>query len=180
MNPNRNAPPDRTPDASPPLIDFMAQAIAMEQEAAQRYDEFADAMEMHNNLEVAAMFRKLAGIESRHADELLAEMGWSELPVFPRIAFEGFEGAETAPSDAIHYLMTPWHALQVALGAEERAVRFFTKLLEVATDPAVRRAATEMLAEEREHVELVRAWMDKVEKPAESWAVDPDPPRFTD
>jgi rubrerythrin len=172
--------PAAAPAAPPPLVDFMAQAIAMEQEAAQRYEEFADAMEMHNNREVAQMFRKLAGIESRHADELLAEMGWTELPVVPRIAFEGFEGAETPPVDAVHYLMTPWHVLQVALAAEERAVRFFTRLLEVATDPAVRRAANEMLGEEREHVELVRAWMGRVEQPADGWAVDPDPPRYTD
>jgi rubrerythrin len=177
MNPD---PDGRPATASSPFADFMAQAIAMEQEAAQRYEEFADAMETHNNREVAAIFRKLANIESRHADELLAEMGWSELPIVPRIAFEGFEGAETAPIDAVHYLMTPWHVLQVALAAEERAVRFFGRLLEIATDPAVRRAATEMLGEEREHVDLVRAWLDRVEKPAESWAVDPDPPRYTD
>ena len=37
-----------------------------------------------------------------------------------------------------------------------------------------------MLGEEREHVELVRAWMAKVEQPAATWALDPDPPRYTD
>jgi hypothetical protein len=29
-------------------------------------------------------------------------------------------------------------------------------------------------------VELIRAWMSKVEKPADDWFVDPDPPRYTD
>ena len=37
-----------------------------------------------------------------------------------------------------------------------------------------------MRAEEEEHVALVKAWMDKVERPAEDWANDPDPPRYTD
>lgn len=162
------------------LDSFMAAAIAMEEEAAQRYAEFADAMEMHNNLEVAAMFRKLAVIEGRHAEELLAQRGWSTVPLVPRIAFEGFEGPETAPSDDVHYLMTPWHVLEVALANEERAVRFFAQLAASTTDESVRKAALEMKAEEEEHVELVRAWMDKVEKPTADWAVDPDPPRYTD
>ena len=54
----------------------MAQALAMEIEAAQRYAEFADAMEMHNNREVAALFRKMADIEGKHATQIMAEMGW--------------------------------------------------------------------------------------------------------
>lgn len=162
------------------LSDFMAQAIAMELEARERYEEFADAMEAHNNREVAAMFRKLAVIEGKHADQMLAQMGWSELPVLPRVAFEGFEGPETAPVDAVHYLMKPWHVLQLALACEQRAVRFFEHLARSANDDAVRRAALEMAEDEREHVALVRAWMQKVEPPPDGWEVDPDPPRYTD
>ena len=56
----------------------MTQALAMETEAAQRYAEFADAMEMHNNREVAALFRKMADIEGRHAQQIMAEMGWTD------------------------------------------------------------------------------------------------------
>ena len=165
---------------SPSLADFMTQAIAMELEARERYEEFADAMEAHNNREVAAMFRKLAAIEGKHADQLLAQMGWSELPVQARVAFEGFEGPETAPVDAVHYLMKPWHVLQLALACEQRAVRFFEHLAHTTGNEAVRRAALEMCEDEREHVALVRAWMLKVEPPPEGWEIDPDPPRYTD
>ena len=177
MNP---IPPEPGVATTPSLADFMAQAIAMELEAAQRYEEFADAMEAHNNPEVAAMFRKLAVIEAKHGDQLLAQMGWTELPFQPRIAFEGFEGAETAPVDAVHYLMKPWHVLELALAGEERAVRFFDHLARTTDDAAVRSAAEEMREEEREHVELVRAWMRKVEPPPEGWEIDPDPPHYTD
>ena len=52
-------------------VDFMVHAYAMETEAAERYAEFADAMEMHNNREVAELFRKLSRIEQRHADQIL-------------------------------------------------------------------------------------------------------------
>jgi rubrerythrin len=164
------------------LAEFMTLALAMETEAAERYAEFADAMEMHNNLEVAALFRKLAGIEGKHAAQIMAEMGWREAPPMPpgRPTWEGFEAPETTPGDEVHYLMQPWHALQLALQNEERAERFFGRLARAATVGTVRKAALELEAEEREHVELVRAWLAKVPPPDSDWAVDPDPPSYTD
>jgi rubrerythrin len=164
------------------LDDFMNQALVMEMEAAQRYSDFADAMEMHNNLEVAALFRKMADIEGKHAQQIMAQMGWTTTPApLPgAIHWDGFEAPETAAIDDVHYLMQPYHALEVALAAEVRAERFFAKLVRAATTPAVRKAAREMQEEEREHVELVRAWMKKVPKPDADWADDPDPPRYTD
>ena len=164
------------------LAVFMAQAYAMEREAVERYTEFADAMEMHNNREVAALFRTMAQYEAKHAEQIMAEMGWKTAPEPVAGAFEwpGFEAPETVPIDAVHYLMQPWHALQLALAAEQRAEAFFGELALAATDDAVRRAALELQAEEHEHVELVRAWLDKVPVPDGDWATDPDPPRYTD
>jgi len=164
------------------LTDFMAQAWEMEIEASQRYSDFADAMEMHNNREVAAMFRTMADYESKHADEIMATMGWVEAPpLTPRgVSWPGYEAPETASVDDVHYLMQPWHALQLALAAEQRAERFFAELARVATVGAVRAAARELQAEEKQHVALVRAWMKKVPKPDRDWAVDPDPPSYTD
>lgn len=158
---------------------LMAQALAIEQEAAQRYAELADAMEMHNNGEVAALFRQMAAIESRHVAQLLRKMGW-EHPPAPSVApaWEGFEGAETVAADDVHYLMRPWHALQLALRAEERAERFFGALARGADDPSIRTAALELQQEEHAHVELIRAWLARVPQPEPDWAVDPDPPRY--
>jgi rubrerythrin len=164
------------------LVDFMAQAWEMEIEAAQRYTDFADSMEMHNNREVAAMFRTMANYETKHADEIMATMGWSESPpVTARSGgWPGYEAPETPGIDDVHYLMRPWHALQLALAAEQRAERFFAELVRVATDSAVREAARALQAEEQEHVRLVLEWMKKVPQPDKDWAVDPDPPRYTD
>jgi rubrerythrin len=80
----------------------------------------------------------------------------------------------------VHYLMQPWHALQLALAAEQRAEAFFGALADIAIDEAVRRAARELQAEEAEHVELVKAWMAKLPKPDGNWQDDPDPPRYND
>jgi len=173
-NPKANAP--RT------LAEFMAQALAMEREAAQRYSDFADAMEIHNNREVAALFRKMAGIERKHAARIMAEMGWKDTPALPsgKPSWEGFEAPETTPGDEVHYLMQPYHALQLALLNEQRAERFFAGLARAATVESVRAAALELQAEEQEHVKLVRAWMKKLPKPDRYWANDPDPPSYTD
>ena len=167
----------------PPTLDaFMAQALAMELEAVERYTEFADAMETHNNLEVASMFRTMAGYESKHAEQIMKDMGWTQAPaVSPAShAWSSFDAPEATPIDAVHYLMQPWHALQLALASEQRAEAFFGALADAATDPAVRKAALELQAEEAEHVALVQAWMEKVPRPDSDWAMDPDPPRYTD
>ena len=164
------------------LADFMAQALAMEREAVERYTEFADAMEMHNNREVAAMFRTMANYESKHAEQIMGEMGWKEDPEPPAGGFgwPDLEAPETVPIDEVHYLMQPWHALQLALAAEQRAEVFFGRLAKATTSESVRRAALELQAEEQEHVELVRTWLAKVPTPDGDWANDPDPPRYTD
>jgi rubrerythrin len=164
------------------LQDFMAQALLMEREAVARYTEFADAMDVHNNKEVAALFRTMAGYEGKHAAEIMAQMGWTDATVPPAgaVGWPGFEAPETVPVEDVHYLMQPWHALHLALAAEQRAETFFGQLAEAATDEGVRRAALELQREEQEHVELVRAWIKKVPEPDGDWADDPDPPSYTD
>ena len=169
----------RTPQT---LEALMAQALTMEREAVARYTELAEMMETHNNTEVAALFRKMAEYEGHHVAQILADMGWAEDEYASHEAggWAGVEPPESVPVDEMHYLMHPWHALQLALAAEQRAVEFFDAMAREAPDDTMRRAAEEMRAEEVEHVELVRAWLAKVPKPGAEWAVDPDPPRYVD
>lgn len=164
------------------LEQFMAQAVAMERDAVERYTEFADMLETANNREVATLFRTIAGYESKHAQHIMDEMGWSEAPPPPTIPYgaPGLEAPEAMPLDEVHYLMQPWHALQLALAAEKRAQAFFAVLARTATNEAVKRAALELQAEEGEHVRLVQRWLEKVPPPDHDWAEDPDPPRYTD
>jgi rubrerythrin len=160
----------------------MTLALMMETEAAQRYAELADAMETHNNREVAKLFRQMAEIESKHAGRIVAGMDWRAAPMLsPTLSgWVSQESAETAPGDDVHYLMQPYHALQIALAGELRAVAFFDRLLRAAKDPVVKKAARELRDEEREHVALVKAWLEKVPKTTADWDDDPDPPRYTE
>ncbi len=179
---SHNAPAGAASSVPHTLEEFMAQALVMELDAVDRYTEFADTMEMHNNTEVAAMFRTMAGYEGKHAREIMAEMGWRDASAAPRLTLRwpGFDAPEAVPMDEVHYLMQPWHALQLALAAEQRAEAFFSALAAAATTEAVRSKARELQAEEAEHVALVRAWMARVPQPDSDWANDPDPPRYTD
>jgi len=175
----RAADPDPAPDSLPALMTW---ALWLELDAVERYRELADAMETHNNREVGELFRKMEVIEGRHAAEIMKSMGWEKVPPMPSgpPPWPGVEGPESIAHEDVHYLMRPWHALQLALEGERRAVHFFAALAHHAKLPAVKAAAREMAAEEQEHVELVRAWMAKVPRPSDDWRDDPDPPRYLD
>jgi rubrerythrin len=160
----------------------MLQALTMEREAVARYGELADTMAAHNNVEVAALFRRMAEYEARHVAQILADMGWSDEIVAPRRPgfWTATEPPESVPLDEAHYLMHPWHALRLALAAERRAHAFFARMAAGAANVEVRRAAEALRDEEAEHVALVEAWLAKVPEPAAAWADDPDPPRHSD
>jgi rubrerythrin len=166
------------PRPSPQYADFMARAYAIELEATERYAQFAEQMEAHNNREVAQLFRKLADIEAIHARRILDEMQWPTMPAMPpAYAWETPEGPETAPFDSLHYLMQPWHALDIALRCERQAQAYYEGIAASRAPKPVRDAAREMAAEEAGHVTLIEEWMKRVPKPAAGWDEDPDPPR---
>jgi rubrerythrin len=159
----------------------MQRAYTLELEASERYAQFAEQLETHNNPEVAKLFCRLAEIETRHAKRILEAMGWPSMPALPpAYAWPGTEGPETAPFEAVHYLMQPWHALQIALRCELQAQKYFERIAAGGAPPRVRAAAREMAAEEREHAKLIRDWMKKVSPPAAGWDEDFDPPRVGD
>lgn len=171
----------RRVEANARLTEFMKQAYAMELEASERYAEFADQMDVVNNKEVADLFRKLSKIEGLHAKKILEQMRWTTPPEgMAPFRWEGVEGPETASHDALHYLMQPYHALEIALHNEERAARFFASISRRDLPKDVLAAAEEMAEEEREHVELVKAWMARVPRPEKGWDIDLDPPAYND
>jgi rubrerythrin len=165
-----------------PYAEFMARAYVMEADAAERYADFADQMDVHNNAEVAALFRKLSRIEALHAQRILEEMGWNEPPRAPLAwRWDDAEPPETTAQTELHYLMQPYHALQLALRNEQRAEKFLASIARAPRTPReIKRVAAEMAEEEREHVRLIRDWMKRVPEPDEDWDRDPDPPALAD
>lgn len=160
------------------LPDFLAHAIAIEDEAAARYRDLADQMAVHNNRPVAALFEKLAQLEARHAQELHARAAGLALPSIAPWDYHwtDAESPEAAPFAGVHFLMTPHHALALALAAEERAEAFFRAVAANTPSAEVRAMAEELAEEEVEHVAAVRRLLEQTPPPADDWADTLDPP----
>jgi len=159
------------------IEDLLAHARDMEAEAAERYNDLADQMEVHNNHEVARLFRKLAEIEAKHIAAVEAMGDGLDLPELKpwEHAWEG-ESPEAPEGDEVHYLMTPYHVISIALRHEKIAVDFFEGVVANSTDPKLSEAANRLADDERGHVILLEEWLARFPKPDEGWDHDPDPP----
>lgn len=162
---------------------FLAHALAIETEAAERYRDLAEQMRAHHNDVVADLFSTLAAMEEAHATEL-RQAAAAHGPL-PRLAPWDYawvdpESPEAVPFDAAHYLMTPYHALQLALTNERRARAFFEAEAASATDDALRRMALAMAAEEAVHIDHVERELARHPVPAADWDLDLDPPTETE
>jgi rubrerythrin len=160
------------------VADLLAIAYRIEVDAVERYRLLADQMETHNNPELTKVFRDLSKAESIHAAEIREMAGDSDLngranalhPIWRK-----GESPEEVDLGAAHYLMTPWHALQLCLAGEKRALAFFGSIAETAKDPKVKEMAAELVEEEAEHVNLVYRLLRKYPEPTDSWYQDSDP-----
>ncbi len=162
---------------------FLAHAVTVEEEAADRYDELAAAMEVHHNEDVAALFRRMAGYSRRHLAEATERAqragGLPELKPWEYQWGTG-ESPESGPVEASHYLMTPHHALQLAMKAERGARDFYAGVAGRVDDPVIRAAAEEFAEEEAEHVAELERWLERYPEPRPGWDEDLDPPVSVD
>ena len=160
------------------LADLFGAAYQIEIDAVERYAMLADQMEIHNNPEMVDVFRDLARAEGIHAEEIRRQAGAIDVVAQARRIGKWTKGESPEEVDlaAAHYMMTPWHALQMALAGEKRALAFFTHIAETAKDQKVVQMAAEFVEEETEHVNLVHRLLRKYPTPPESWPQDLDPP----
>ncbi len=158
------------------LADLYGAAYQIEADAVERYGLLADQMETHNNPELVKVFRDLARAEGIHAEEIRRLAGDIDVVAHARRVrqWKG-DSPEEADLSAAHYMMTPWHALQMALAGEKRALDFFKSIVETTKDRKIKKLAEEFVEEEAEHVNLVHKLLRKYPAPPESWAQDPDP-----
>ena len=174
-----NTPETPSQDPIESAAELLAHAHRIEADAAERYGLLAEQMEIHNNPDVAKLFRKLEWVEGLHADKIRDRAGETPLPALGPLdgTWPGDDSPEAVDLGEAHYLMTPWQALQMALKAERSAFAFYDRLAQTATDPEIKQLATEFAEEEREHVELVLKELEKHPPPDKDWSHDPDPAR---
>jgi len=159
------------------VADLFAIAYQIEADAVERYDLLADQMVTHNNPELVAVFRDLSRAEAIHRDEIRRLAGDIDVVSHAQRVPKWMQGEspEAADLNESHYLMTPWHALQLALAGERRALEFFKSIVETTKDPAIKKLADEFVEEEAEHVNLVHRLIRKYPRPSDNWSSDSDP-----
>lgn len=156
---------------------LLAHALAMETDAADRYGELADQMEMHRKADVATIFRRLESAEKKHLaelEELCAEM---DLPHIAPWDFKwGGESPEAIAVDRVSYQMSVKGAVLLALHHEKLAYGFYSRVAAQTSDSEVKRLARQFADEEMQHVAWLETWRDQCGPDDEKPLDDPDPP----
>jgi rubrerythrin len=158
--------------------EFLAYALQLEQEAATRYDQLAEAMESCGNRDVGKLFRRLAGYSRAHLATSRARSGFRDVPAMKPSDFvwRGFESPETAAIWAADPLIGREQALEIALDAETAGLEYYKSILETTSDPEIKALAGEFVAEESDHVAELGKWM-AAHKAREALPIDLPSPR---
>jgi rubrerythrin len=156
------------------LPEFLAHAVALEQEAADRYLELADMMEAHRNDAVSAVFRDMTRFSEMHRDEIKARVASIALPQLRSWEYRWRSPPEVGGEEGFDYLIEPYHALKYARANEVRAMQYYRSVEQAATDAEVKRLAAAFAAEEREHVAALDKWLALTPRPSATWQEDPE------
>jgi rubrerythrin len=157
------------------LPEFLAHAVALEQEAAERYLELADMMEAHRNDAVSAVFRSMTRFSQMHCDSIKVRTGSIKLPQLKSWEYRWRSPPEVGGEEGFDYLIEPYNALKYAHANELRAMQYYRSVAEESTDPEVRRLAADFADEESEHVAALDQWIALTSRPSSTWQDDPDP-----
>lgn len=141
------------------LIDALDLAVLIEEEARDRYLEFAEQMEAFHTPAAGAFFRKMVKVEEMHRAELETRrkslFGDAPSKVTPNMIFD----IEAPEYDQVRASMTPFQALQAAMVSETKAHDFFAAALPQLKDPDVKKLFEELRDEETEHQGWVKREM---------------------
>lgn len=144
------------------LMDALDLAVLVEEEAKERYEDFAAQMEQHRTPDAARFFRFMALNEAKHGEELAARraklFGTTPRSVSRAMIFD----VEAPDYDAARAFMSPRQAMEAALASEIKAHGFFSAALAGLQDADVKALFTELRDEEVEHQDLVKAELAKL------------------
>jgi len=155
------------------LPEFLAHAIALERESAERYLELADMMETYRNDDVSRLFRDMVHYSRLHHDSIVERAGSMQLPQLRSWQYRWSHPPEMGGDEAFDQALDAWSALQYARENEVRAMQYYAGVGQQATDAEVRRLATEFAAEETEHVEALDHWIARTPRPGTPWRAEP-------
>jgi rubrerythrin len=157
--------------------DALDLAILVEEEAEERYREFAHQMDLHHTPDAAGFFRFMAGNEARHREQLALRRAAQFGDAPRRVTRAMLWDVEAPDYDEARAFMSARRAMAAALGAERKAHAFFVRVLVEVRDPAVRSLFEELRDEEVHHQELVGRELARLPPDVEP---EIDPEDFTD
>jgi rubrerythrin len=134
--------------------EFLAYAIKLEQEAAIRFGQLADAMEASGNHEVGKLFHRLAHASRLHLAEARARSGFRDIPDMKPgdYVWPDLESPEAAAIWGADPMIGREQALEIALAAETAGLDYYQSVLDGTNDPEIKVLAKEFVAEETGHV----------------------------
>ena len=136
-----------------------------EGEAAAHFDKLATAMESCGNPEVAKLFHQLAGYSRLHLQQTKDRAGDRDLSHLtpPDHIWPDQVTPERTDIWAGDPAISRLDGLKAALQGEQRAYDFYAAVAATTDDPSVAAVAKEVVKEESEHVDILRAWITREE-----------------
>jgi rubrerythrin len=128
----------------------------IEQEAFERYTEFADQVGFRYEGDAGAFFKVMAGYELEHATQLKARREKLYGKAASRVSMEMIWDVEAPSEGSVRSYMSPRQAMELAMESEVRAYNFFDKALASVQDSEVRKLFIELRGEEQEHHDLLK------------------------
>jgi len=137
-------------------------AIGVEQEAEEHYDGLVQRMERQGNGEAAALFRRMAGLEKLHRDQVAARR--KELfGDAPKDLEHRYPWAVEVPDDrAVDGQLALHDALELSLAAEIRAYDYYDGAIAYVTDDVTEKLFVELREAERGHQQMLQRELDRL------------------
>jgi rubrerythrin/ferredoxin len=147
--------------------EFLGYAVKVEEDAAIHFDELAATMESCGNLEVAKLFRQLAGFSRLHLAEAKKRAGSVDVTkvIPPDYVWPNHATPERTELWAADPSLSRLDGLKAALQGERRGYEFYRAVVATTKSPEIEAMAKEFVKEEAEHVKILEAWIMR-----EDWA----------
>ena len=144
------------------IEEFLAHAVNLEREAAERFGMLADAMDAAGNQDVGRLFRQLAEYSRMHLTDAKMRCGFRDVPDLKpeQLVWPDLESPEAAAIWAADPMIGRQAALEVARDAEQAGLDYYQQISESASDPEIRRMAKEFAEEEQQHVAELTRWIE--------------------
>jgi len=161
-------------------VELLARTLTMLSETVERYDLFADQMDVVNNPVAAELFRWL---ENKQSDRTRVVQKLSEGLTLPHIPpwdynWDDAINTEVPGHSSAHYMMTPYHTLTLAMDVEQSAADLFQQIEQSTTTPEVQKLAHSFAREASEFRDYLKQKRSEHPLPEAGWDEDEDPPQL--